>query len=227
MPTDPLDVVLWDFGNTLADERCWWTCPAGVPTWSDAWAAFMATELCSAWERGDVPVDDVAAQLAAATGMPAEAVRSHLQACGRQIRFHERTWSIARARENRQALVTVNPVEFFDIVATYALDRVFETIVVSGEEHTDNKSELCDRALRRLGIAGRSRALLVDNLEPNVESWLDLGGLAYHFEGDDSFADDLSSSGWGGLARQPLRPITGGEGHDGRESTTDSDPSRQ
>jgi hypothetical protein len=40
-----IDVVLWDFGDTLVDERWCWPCPPEVPGWTDAWRAFVAGEL--------------------------------------------------------------------------------------------------------------------------------------------------------------------------------------
>lgn len=194
---DGADVVLWDFGDTLADERWCWVCPPGVPEWTDAWRAFGATGLCARWGRGEVPIDHVAAHLAGVTGMSADAVRAHVEACCRDITFHERTWAVARAREKCQAIVTVNPTEFRSIIApAYDLDRVFEVIVVSGEEHTDDKAELCDRALQRMGITERARVLLIDNIEANTQSWRSRGGLGYWFRGDHTFADELAAIGW-------------------------------
>jgi hypothetical protein len=131
--------------------------------------------------------------------MSGDAVLAHLEACFRDLTFDPRTWEIARAREHRQAIVTVNPVEFRDIVGTYALDRVFDVIVVSGEEHTDDKADLCDLALERMGISERARILLVDNIEANVVSWRSRGGLGYWYRGDQIFADELAARGWRGL----------------------------
>jgi FMN phosphatase YigB (HAD superfamily) len=194
-----VDVVLWDFGDTLVDERWCWQCPPGVPGWTDAWRACGATELWTRWGRGDAVIDDVAAQLADATGMSAGAVVTHLASRFRDLTFHPRTWEIARAREHRQAIVTVNPVEFRDIVATYELDRVFDLIVISGEEHTDDKADLCDRALERVGITDRAESLLIDNIESNIMSWRSRGGRAYWYRDDQTFADDLAARGWRGL----------------------------
>ena len=194
-----IDVVLWDFGDTLVDERWCWPCPPGVPGWTDAWRAFGATELCARWGRGEASMGDVAAHLADEAGMSGPEVVTHLERRFRDLTFHRRTWKIARAREHRQAIVTVNPVEFRDIVATYDLDRVFDVIVNSGEEHTDDKADLCDRALARVGVNERARSLLVDNIESNVVSWRSRGGLAYWYRGDHAFADDLTAGGWQGL----------------------------
>jgi hypothetical protein len=72
-------------------------------------------------------------------------------------------------------------------------------IVISGEEHTDDKADLCDRALERMGISERGRILLVDNIESNVVSWRSRGGLGYWYRGDHAFADELAARGWRGL----------------------------
>jgi hypothetical protein len=173
-------------------------CPPGVPEWTDAWQAFGASELSAHWGRGEASIDDVVAHLADATGMSAGRVLTHLEERFRDLTFHCHTWEIARAGEHRQAIVTVNPVEFRDIVATYELDRVFEVIVISGEEHTDDKADLCDRSLRRMGISERGRSLLVDNIESNVVSWRSRGGLGW-YRGDHAFTDELAARGWRGL----------------------------
>ena len=72
-------------------------------------------------------------------------------------------------------------------------------IVISGEEHTDDKADLCDRALERMGVNERGGSLLVDNIESNVVSWRSRGGRAYWYRGDQAFAHGLTARGWQGL----------------------------
>jgi FMN phosphatase YigB (HAD superfamily) len=54
-----------------------------------------------------------------------------------------------------------------------------------------NKARLCEIALERLGGDDPGEALLIDNIEENVNAWRALGGQAYLFTGDDEFAIPL------------------------------------
>ena len=65
--------------------------------------------------------------------------------------------------------------------------------MTSWEEHTLDKARLCEIALERLGGDDPYEALLVDNIEANVDAWRSLGGQAYLFSSDDEFARDWPS----------------------------------
>jgi FMN phosphatase YigB (HAD superfamily) len=77
------------------------------------------------------------------------------------------------------------------VVPTYALDSVFDVIVTSWEEHTLDKARLCEIALERLGGSDPAEALLIDNIEQNVDAWRARGGQAYLYESDERFAADV------------------------------------
>jgi FMN phosphatase YigB (HAD superfamily) len=193
---DDLDVtctvLLWDFGDTLVDERWMLRAPEGVPEWQDAWIATMA-DLADAWNVGAVSSAEVCEALAERTGMALDAVATHAGRCCRQVTFHEVAWRVARQRRRAQAVVTVNPDLFTDLVVPACdLDRFFDHIVASHQEGTDDKVALCERALARLGFHGdRLEALLIDNRLELVEAWRDAGGSGYWFRGDDRFARDV------------------------------------
>ena len=69
---------------------------------------------------------------------------------------------------------------------------MFDAIVISSVERTNDKTELCDIALQRLGVgARRSDALLIDNRLDLIEAWRGAGGLGYWFQDDDQFGRDL------------------------------------
>ena len=88
------------------------------------------------------------------------------------IRFFEHAWAKARSHEMPQAIVTVNPDLFTRfVVPNYALDTVFDTIVTSWQEGTEDKARLCEIALERLGGSDPAEALLIDNIEANVDAW--------------------------------------------------------
>jgi phosphoglycolate phosphatase-like HAD superfamily hydrolase len=186
--------VLWDFGDTLADERWMRRCPRGRPDWDEAWALTMA-DLADDWNVGAVGSPTVFEALADRTGLSKSEVETHARECCERITFHSTAWRVARERRLPQGLVTVNPDLFADfVVPLHALADVFDVIVVSFEERTADKPTLCDTALDRLGYTGsRSSALLIDNRIDLVEAWRGVGGAAYCFQSDRQFSQDVPS----------------------------------
>ena len=107
----------------------------------------------------------------------------------RDVSFFEHAWATARARNLPQAIVTLNADVFSRfVIPNYGLDEIFDVIVTSWEERTRDKARLCDIALQRLGGSDPAEALLIDNIEANVEAWRARGGQAYWFRGDEEFA---------------------------------------
>lgn len=196
----PVQFLLWDFGDTLVDEHWMWVCPPGVPDWAEAWRRVLADDLRSAWDRGHASAREVAERVAAELPMSVEAVIDHMRRCCRGLAFFGSAWSAACERARPQALVTVNPDVFSDVVVThYQLSAIFDVIVTAWQEAVVDKGDLCMRALDRLGGTQAGQALLIDNLERNVQAWRAYGGLAYWFRGDDLFGQHLSERGWDDL----------------------------
>src|SRR5205085_4662391 len=128
--------------------------------------------------------EQLGAMLAAELGITTDAVMSHIEARCRDLRFFEHAWAAARARTLPQAIVTLNPDLFTRFVSpNYELDSVFHVIVTSWQEHTRDKARLCEIALERLGGEDPAAALLIDNIEANVDSWRARGGQTYWFRG--------------------------------------------
>jgi len=181
--------LLWDFGDTLVDERWMRPCPDDFPSWTDSYRALGAGDLGSRWNRGDVTFEEFAAQLATDVGIGFDDACAHMKSCCEAIQFFEHSWATARAHLMPQAIVTINPDLFTRFVApNFGLDSVFDAIVTSWQERTEDKAELCEIALRRLGGGDPAEALLIDNIEANVEAWRARGGQAYLFVSDDEFA---------------------------------------
>ena len=194
-------MLVWDFGNTLADERWAWTGPPGVVGWEAEYRAFGASELAERWNVGLVTTTEVAAVLATALDCSPQTVNAYLHTSCRSISFFPTAWCAARQHAFTQALVTVNPDLFrHEIVATYGLDRRFDVIVISAEEQTTDKTELCEIALRRLdpGLHPAS-SVLIDNVAHNVHSWEQRGGLDYVFIDDATFSRDLDADTVAGI----------------------------
>jgi phosphoglycolate phosphatase-like HAD superfamily hydrolase len=187
-----VDVLLWDFGDTLVDERWMLRAPDDVPIWPAAWEEVMA-ELAEDWEVGRAACPDIFDALASRTGMSTAAVAAHARECCRRLKFNPTAWQVARERRRPQALVTVNPDLFVEhIVGEHDLTSVFNAVVVSSVEGTADKVELCARAIERLGLDGdKSGALLIDNRVDLVEAWQRAGGAGYWFRSDEQFAHDI------------------------------------
>lgn len=201
--------LLWDFGDTLVDEGFLWVCPSGVPDWTDAYRTLAGGPFGARWNCGTANFDELVAEMAGRLGMSKEAVLAHARRCCAEVRFYEHAWAAARARDLPQALVTVNPDVFRELVmANHPIDDVFDVVVISAEEGTESKTELCRRALTRLGCEDPARALLIDNLESNVDAWRALGGAAYRFRSDAEFGSRLAAGGWNGLAAHPQAGVT-------------------
>jgi FMN phosphatase YigB (HAD superfamily) len=193
--------LLWDFGDTLVDERFLWVCPPGVPGWTDCYRTIVAGEFGARWNAGAATSDELAMEMAPRLGMLTKSVRAHIDRSCRRIRFFDHAWTAAREHTLPQAIVTVNPDLFREIIAsTYRLAEVFDAIVVSAEEGTEVKADLCAVAAERLGCDDPAEALLLDNIEANVDAWRARGGVAYWFRGDDDFGRAFAAGGWNALA---------------------------
>jgi FMN phosphatase YigB (HAD superfamily) len=183
--------LLWDFGDTLVDQRWMWPSPPQAPEWSARYRTLADSELDARWNLGEITTEELALALTADLGISLDATMAHIEECCRNVKFFTHAWAAARARPRPQAIVTVNSDVFSRfVVPNYGLDSVFEQIVTSWEEGTLDKARLCERALERLGGRDPSEALLVDNIEANVDAWRLVGGQAYLFRGDEQFACD-------------------------------------
>ena len=70
-------VLLWDFGDTLVDERWMRRAPAGVPAWEAAWTSVM-DDLADDWNVGAVD----SATVRGAGGADGDGVRGSRGPCG-------------------------------------------------------------------------------------------------------------------------------------------------
>lgn len=187
-------LALIDFGNTLADETFMRRDSERFPTWTSTWLATMA-KTRSEWDTGRLSTEDLAVLIAPELGCAVEAVREYMRDLCRRIDFYVEINEAVRkrrARGGRQALVTVNPDLFDDVVAHYSLLDSFDAVVTSSSEGTDDKVTLCWRALRILGVEAASDTVLIDNLQTNVDAWVTAGGKGYLFVDDRRFAEDVA-----------------------------------
>jgi hypothetical protein len=180
--------LLWDFGDTLCDELSLWRASS---EWMDVYRSFD-DGLGAAWSLGDLDTRGFVAELARRMSLTEPEILAHLMRTD-LFDFNSFTYAFFRARHSLQAIVTVNPAFFSEVVVPGCnLDEVADTIVVSAEEKTIDKGELCRRALERMKFDHPSKALLIDNKQSNLDAWAELGGIGYLFTTDGKFRRDVS-----------------------------------
>jgi FMN phosphatase YigB (HAD superfamily) len=188
-----IDVALVDFGNTLADETFMRRDGDQFPTWTTDYVA-VVDELRHDWDTGRLSSQQIAQRVADRLAASPEAVHHHMLELCRSLTFYPAINDALRrrrARGGRQALVTVNPDLFDHIARIHALHQGFDVVVASWEHGTDNKAELCHRALHLIGDIEPDRTVLIDNLPGNIDAWRRSGGRGYVFRDDATFVDDV------------------------------------
>lgn len=141
-------LALIDFGNTLAVETFMRRDSESFPTWTSTWLRTM-TKTRLDWDTGSLSTDELADVIAAELGCTAQAVRGYMSQLCRQINFYPTVNAAIRrrrARGGRQALVTVNPDLIEEVVSHYSLLDIFDAVITSASQGTDDKVELCWRA---------------------------------------------------------------------------------
>jgi len=187
--------VLWDFGDTLADER-WMLAPlAGAPRWPEVYRQVLdGGGLADRWNVGSMSAADVAAEFSRALGIETGCILDHMRACCRNVSFYPDVMALAARLDGPQAIVTINPDVFSEVVVpAYDLSARFDAIVTSWEARTLSKADLCDVAMSRLaGGLDRQACLLIDNRMENVAQWRTRGGAAWLFQDCGGLADYLA-----------------------------------
>jgi FMN phosphatase YigB (HAD superfamily) len=181
-----LDLVCWDFGDTLCDERFMSIAPAGVPEWTAAYDECLAErpKWFDAWMLGKATLNELIEPLADQLPMTRAAIARHLRVVWHQIKWFPEPLALMRQINGSvaQAVVTVNPWEFAGIAAACGLDQLVDVIVTSAELGTTSKSEMAHHARHLLGLpAGLSTTLLIDNRSDNVGEFQTAGGYAFAF----------------------------------------------
>jgi FMN phosphatase YigB (HAD superfamily) len=193
-----IDLICWDFGDTLVDER-WMRRPhPSYSAWADRYDEVLAEDpgWVSAWERGQASVDELIDRLQDATGLPRASIESHIAGSCEDLRFFDvprRALEGLRGQVS-QACTTVNPDVFSRyVVPAYGLEALFDVVVTSWETGLVDKSALARRARMALGRSeSLGTTLLIDNKAANVDEFIEAGGFGYHFKREESFAADYA-----------------------------------
>jgi hypothetical protein len=207
----PIRCLLWDFGDTLCDERFIWN---SGPDWLEVYQSFDDGGLGASWNLGELDTRGFAARLSERMDRSVASIIAHLTERCNHIRFFEKTYAFFKARHLPQAIVTVNPDLFSEaIVPICGFAADCDAIVTSWEEGTIDKNILNRLAMQRMGLLDdtcdggaceNADALLIDNKQSNIDAWVGIGGAGYHYTNDATFERD-ASGGVDALATR-LRP---------------------
>lgn len=187
--TRPIDLVCWDFGDTLVDERFMRIAPDGVPEWGQVYDEIVDAR--PAWvealDLGRGSLNDLVDPLAERLPMSRLAILKHLRVVWGQIIWFDdsRAWIDQLQGRVTQAVVTVNPHEFSGIARACGLDLLIPTIVTSADVQSASKVVQTERARSLLGLApGVETSLLIDNKQHNIDDFVAAGGQAILYQRD-------------------------------------------
>ena len=93
------DLVCWDFGDTLVDERFMRLAPDGVPDWQAAYEAVLAErpEWVAGWDLGAGSLNDLVIPLADRLPMRRVEVAHHLRTVWHRIEWFPERAALGRA----------------------------------------------------------------------------------------------------------------------------------
>jgi FMN phosphatase YigB (HAD superfamily) len=181
-----LDLVCWDFGDTLVDQMFMRIPPPDFPQWTSVYEEVVADNAAwmTEWDLGHATIHELIEPLSSRLSMSPAAVSRHLRAVWQQIHWFPiaRHWLVRLDGRVDQAVVTVNPFEFSGIATACGLDPLVDVIVTSADIGELSKVAMAERARALLGLPpGLSSTLLIDNMADNVEEFIGAGGQGYLF----------------------------------------------
>lgn len=188
-----VECILWDFGDTLADERLMWPSPDNALQWTEIWKNSEELGILNPWMKGEINLNQAAESFAQLLPISKDEVISHMKDRCKDIFFFPKTWEFVTSCGLPQAIVTINPDIFDDwIVPNYNLGKYFNPIIASYELKTLSKAKICLEALKQFSTEiNPSSALLIDNKEENIKEWAECGGAGYLYKDDNTFHRDI------------------------------------
>lgn len=195
--------VIFDFANTLSGSHFFCTKPASCPEWYDLFQdkIFSSATKLTAWCRGELNARHVAEITQEQIGWSVDEILLEMEKGCQNLEFNNEVLLFARSLKANMipvGLVT-NNIDLFTtfVVPTYGLDRIFDVIVNSADQHTDDKRILWDRALKKLcGVVDYSNTLLIEDGEKWPAEFEKSGGTAYRYLNDAKFRTWLQEVGY-------------------------------
>lgn len=199
MRADPvIDLVCWDFGDTLVDQDFMRIAPEGVERWKEVYNQVLAArpQWVEEWNLGTVPMSDLVQPLSAELGMEPMAVSRHLRLVWSQIVWYDDASQLVNRLRGvvPQAVVTVNPHEFSGIARACGLDSLVDLIVTSADLRSLSKVVMARHARTVLGLDADLRGtVLIDDRLDNLAEFADAGGRTVHYRPDAGCLDPLTA----------------------------------
>ncbi len=194
--------VVVDFGFTLCSEHYFNRLGPEMSARASKILFGAKSDMTDRWMSGLATSRDVAAYLSGFLDMSADSIHEKLVSGCSDMHFNDAVWSFVKRQHEasrKLALVTTNADIFSDVVVpAHGLNDVFDMIVNSADygARLESKRPMWDRAFEALGAGhGYDGALLVEDTLKEVRLFRELGGQAYHYKDDASFAAWLESAG--------------------------------
>ncbi len=195
--------VVFDFGFTLSPDHYFKIAPAGFPQWHEVIQEhiFRDESLTIPWMKGELTSRDIAGVIGRHIPMNVDTILATMEKGCEHLSLNLAVWNFAvmqKIEGRKVALVTANMDVFTKVVApAHKLDRYFDVIVNSADEHEIRKEFLWPLAFERLGEGiGFANSLLIEDGESEPERFRKLGGYAYQYSGEKDFSKWVHSIDW-------------------------------
>lgn len=190
------DLVCWDFGDTLVDQTFMRRAPSDIPDWTDAYVRVRAAgDQGDRWDLANSTMRELAVLIAQELGIrPARAWRQLAINLTKIDWFPEaRLVLTALNGQVPQAIVTVNPHEFWAMAVALDLHTLVDCVVTSADIDSLSKVDMCAEVRSMLGMStGLSSTLLIDNMGHNIDDFVAAGGQGLLYE-PATFADQAAT----------------------------------
>lgn len=187
------DLICWDFGDTLVDQNFMRVAPPDIPEWTAAYERVRArTDQGDRWDVAESTMRELAILVADELGISRARAWRQLAINLTTIDWFPEVRSLVEALDGKfmQAIVTVNPHEFWAMAVACDMHTMFDCIVTSADVTSLSKVVMANEARAMLGLeTGLSTTLLIDNKAHNTDEFTAAGGQSWHFVRDRFAAD--------------------------------------
>ncbi len=196
------EAILFDFGNTMADEDFFKRSSKEIPDFSKImtehiykpyYADPFGDNLLNLWMKGEKNKSYIALHIAKSIDKPVGNILKLIETCCRNLDIYTSVFEFAKnvSSFKKTAIVTINADIFSEyVVDEYNLNKTFPVIVNSFYIRTLSKTDLCMEALKLLE-SPLEKSLLIDNTKKWCDEYESIGGNAYFFEGEEKFVSDF------------------------------------
>ena len=202
---DPSQIkcVVFDFGFTLSPDYYFKIAPEECPQWHEVIQEHIFGEpgIVVPWMKGELTTLDIAGILSKHIPLDTPTIAATMEKGCENLDFNPAVWNFAMAQKaahRKTALVTDNMDVFSKVVVpAHSLDRLFDVILNSSDQHEIRKELLWPIAFAILGNGIEyTNSLLIEDGETEPALFRKLGGFAYQYSNDTAFFHWLDRSDW-------------------------------